>query len=95
MRKRPFALLIVLFLLCLFFIPIVPYQTHYGIGGGRYFTLNSTVSVSYKFLGCGMLHGTVLTLTVLGNGSVSWSTAMPSLILTCFYRPTKLAGALY
>ena len=55
---------------------------------------DSHVSASYSLFGCGLLFDTNLNEEIIGNGSWSFSQAMPSLMLTCFYHPTQVIGHL-
>ena len=74
-------------------IPLFPYQSPgYEVAGGTWNQWDSHVSASYSLFGCGLLFNTNLNEGIVGNGSWSFSQAMPSPILTCFYHPTEVIG---
>jgi hypothetical protein len=93
--KRKFVAAIVILIAALFFmlLPVVPYTSSgYGVGGGTSNRWNSRVSTSYSLVGCGLLLDTNLTTVVIGNGSWTYSKAIPSPMITCLYHPTEILG---
>ena len=93
-RKSRIAVLFsVVVILIIFLIPLFPYQSAgYQVAGGTWNQWDSHASASYSLFGCGLLFGTNLTEGIIGNGSWSFSEAMPSPMLTCFYHPTQVIG---
>ena len=84
---------VLVILLVFLFAPVIPYQSQvYRVGGGTYDSWKSSVSPLFLVLGCGVLHGTVLTTDVVGNGSWAYHKAMTSVMLTCSYHPTEILG---
>ncbi len=95
MRRRNVITLTLAAVAGLFFFlaPLFPYQSPgYGVAGGTWNQWDSHVSASYSLLGCGLLSDTNLAEHIIGNGSWSFSEAMPSPMLTCFYHPTQVIG---
>jgi len=95
MRRRSAVVLAVAFMagLVFFLVPLFPYQSSgYGVAGGTYNQWDSHASASYSLFGCGLLFDTSLNEGIVGNGSWSFSQAMPSPMLTCFYHPTQVIG---
>ena len=95
MRRKPgiAVLLCALVILVFFLVPLFPYHSAgYGVAGGTWNQWESRVSASYSLFGCGLLSNTTLTEAIVGNGSWSFSEAMPSPLLACFYHPTQVIG---
>ena len=95
MKRRNAAILAVAVVAGLVFLlaPLFPYRSAaYGVAGGTFNQWNSHVSASYSLLGCGLLFNTNLTESIVGNGSWSFSEAMPSPMLTCSCHPTQGIG---
>jgi len=92
-RRNALVLALVVVAGLAFLVPLFPYQSHgYGVAGGTYNWWNSHVSASYSLFGCGTLLNTNLNERMIGNGSWSFSKAMPSLMLACSYHPTQVIG---
>jgi len=91
---RLVAVAAIIALLILFFMaPVFSYgSVHYQVAGGTYNFWTARVSGSYMALGCGLLLGTNLTETVIGNASGWFSRLMPSPMFACNYYPTEVIG---